>query len=392
VNFPRRQEPIPLGGPSAELVFTTILTQGPMSRVEVARRTDLSTAAVTNAVRPLLEAAYLVEVADRPAGTGLGRPAAPLRVWADRAFFIGAKVTGDEVIAAITDLQARVRATRRVPFTARETDAVAGAIATAVDGLLAGDDDARSRVRALGVSLSGDIDRELGVVRYSPFLGWRDVPFTQLAETRIGLPVVLENDVRALTAAERWFGAGKDAASFVLVTVGSGIGCGMVVNGAVVSGAHGVAGEIGHLTVDPEGPECHCGNRGCVEAIGADPAIVRQANQLPGVNVQTPAEAAALAHEGHEGVRAVYARAGRAIGLGIAAVVNLIGPEKVIISGEGLAAYDLFEEQVRATFTQHAFGTAAQCDITVCPLGFEEWARGAAAVAIQSFISQDRKR
>ena len=375
-------------GPAATLAFTTLLTQGPLSRVEVGRRTGLSPAAVTKTVRPLLESGYLIE--DSPIGAAIGRPATPLRVSGDCAFFVGVKVTGDEVIGVVTDLQANILAVRHAALAAHDVEAVTASIGVVVDDLLGENETYRTRVRGLGVALSGDVDRSVGVVRYTPFLGWRDVPFAQLTASLTGLPTVLDNDVRALSTAEGWFGAGNGARSFVLVTVGSGIGCGIVVNGAVISGVHGVTGEIGHLTIDQQGPVCHCGNRGCLEAIASDPAIIDQINKLPGVHVRTPGEAAALAYGGHEGARAVYARAGRAIGLGLAAVVNLIGPERVIISGEGLAAYDLFERQIRTTFAQHAFSTADQCEIVVCPLSFDEWARGAATVAIKAFISPEK--
>jgi predicted NBD/HSP70 family sugar kinase len=227
------------------------------------------------------------------------------------------------------------------------------------------------------------------VVRYSPFLEWRDVPLAELARMTTGLPVTVDNDVRALTVAEQWFGAGVGLSDFAVVTVGAGIGCGLVVHGQVVSGAHGVAGEIGHVPIDPAGPLCHCGNRGCVEAIAADSAIVGRVREVTGVPVADAAQALDLAHDGDPGAREVYARAGEAIGRGIATVANLFGPERVIISGEGLAAYDLFAEQIRGTFAQAAFGSAARCDLQIRPLPFEEWARGAAATAIQSFIRAD---
>ncbi|NUP82767.1 MAG: ROK family protein, partial [Nonomuraea sp.] len=137
---------------------------------------------------------------------------------------------------------------------------------------------------------------------------------------------------------------------------------------------------------------CHCGNRGCVEAIAGDAAIVRRIRESTGAEVADTAEAAALAHQGNAGAREAYARAGEAIGRGIATVANLLGPERVIISGEGLAAYDLFAEQIRDAFAAAAFGTAAQCDVQTRPLPFEEWARGAAATAIQSFIRADDQR
>lgn len=199
--------------------------------------------------------------------------------------------------------------------------------------------------------------------------------------------MTVDNDVRALTVAEQWFGAGVGLSDFAVVTVGAGIGCGLVVHGRVVAGAHGVAGEIGHVTVEADGPPCHCGNRGCLEAVASDGAILARIRETGGTEVTGTAEAVERARQGDTGAREAYARAGNAIGRGIATVVNLFGPARVIISGEGLAAYDLFAEQIREAFQAAAFGSAAQCDVRTRPLPFEEWARGAAATAIQSFIT-----
>lgn len=382
-----RAETFPVNTPAASQVFTTVLSQGPLARLEVARRVGLSAAAVTKAVRPLIEAGYLVEGADEEARPALGRPANLVRVDGGRALFIGVKVTGDEIIGVLTDLCCRIRVARHVPLPDRAAKAVLASIADLVQDLLTEADGVP--VLGLGIAVSGDVDRTEGTVRYSPFLDWHDVPLAELAALTTGLPVTVDNDVRALTVAEQWFGAGAGLSDFAVVTVGAGIGCGLVVHGRVVAGAHGVAGEIGHVTVDPNGPLCHCGNRGCVEAIAGEAAIVRRIQEITGVELADAAEALALARRGVAGAREVYARAGEAIGRGIATVANLLGPERVIISGEGLAAYDLFAEQIRDAFVAAAFGSAAQCDVQTRPLPFEEWARGAAATAIQSFVRAD---
>ncbi|WP_328535618.1 ROK family transcriptional regulator [Streptomyces sp. NBC_00344] len=384
--MPSPHETAPSTTPAASLVFTTVLSRGPLTRAEIARRTTLSAAAVTKAVRPLMEAGYLAEGADEAARPALGRPANLVRVQAGKALFIGVKVTGDEIIAVLADLRCRIRLARHVRLTEREPDAVISAITALVRELRTEADGFGVQVRGLGIAVSGDVDRAEGVVRYSPFLEWRDIPLAETTETATGLPVTVDNDVRALTVAEQWFGAGVGLSDFALVTVGAGIGCGLVVHGRVVSGAHGVAGEIGHLSIDPLGPLCHCGNNGCVEAIAADPAILRGVREAAGRPVATAAEALDLARSGDPGVREVYARAGEAIGRAIGSVVNVLGPERVIISGEGLAAHDLFADGIREAFAASAFGTAAQCDVMTRPLPFEEWARGAAATAIQSFI------
>ncbi|MFJ6388364.1 ROK family protein [Streptomyces sp. NPDC091972] len=385
-------ETFPVNTPAASQVFTTVLSQGPLPRLEVARRVGLSPAAVTKAVRPLIEAGYLVEGVDEEARPALGRPANLVRVDGGRALFIGVKVTGDEVIGVLTDLCCRIRAARHLPLPDRDPKAVLAGIAEVVQQLLAEADEVTAAVLGLGIAVSGDVDRGEGTVRYSPFLEWRDVPLAELASMTTGLPVTVDNDVRALTVAEQWFGAGVGLSDFAVVTVGAGIGCGLVVHGRVVAGAHGVAGEIGHVTVDPSGPLCHCGNRGCVEAIAGEAAILRQVREATGARLPDAAAALALARKGVPEARDVYARAGEAIGRGIATVANLLGPERVIISGEGLAAYDLFAEQIRDAFVAAAFGSAAQCDVRTHPLPFDEWARGAAATAIQSFISPDTSR
>ncbi|XUL93273.1 ROK family transcriptional regulator [Streptomyces galilaeus] len=379
-------ESFPAHTPAASQVFTTVLSHGPLTRLEVARRAGLSAAAVTKAVRPLIGAGYLTEGADEDARPALGRPANLVRVDGGRALFIGVKVTGDEIIGVLTDLCCRIRVARHVALTDRDPREVLASIADLAQELRTEADELGIQVVGLGLAVSGDVDRGEGVVRYSPFLEWRDVPLAELAAMTTGLPVTVDNDVRALTVAEQWFGAGAGLTDFAVVTVGAGIGCGLVVHGRVVAGAHGVAGEIGHVVVDPAGPRCHCGNRGCVEAIAGDAAIVARVREVTGVQVADTSEAVALAHRGDVGTREVYARAGEAIGRGIATVANLLGPERVIISGEGLAAYDLFAEQIRDSFAEAAFGSAARCDVRTRPLPFDEWARGAAATAIQSFI------
>jgi predicted NBD/HSP70 family sugar kinase len=382
----RDPEAMPLTGPAAALVFTTVLTQGPISRVGVSRRTGLSSAAVTKAVRPLLDAGYLMELEEERTELGIGRPASPLQVRADRGFFVGVKVTGDELIGVVADLQARVRTVLHRPLPAPDVDVVVAEIGSLTTELLGESTAFRARARGLGLALAGDVDRRTGLVRYSPFLGWRQVPLAERIRAATGLPTLLENDVRALTVGEHWFGAGVGAASFALVTVGAGIGCGLVVEGRVVSGAFGVAGEIGHLPIETDGPRCHCGGRGCVESIASEAAILAQVGAATGTPPTSIEEAIELAHQGRPEVRAVFARAGHAIGLALAAVANLLGPERIIISGEGLAAYDLFEERIRQTFRAQAFGAAAGCRLIVRPLSFDEWARGAAAVAIQDLV------
>lgn len=377
---------LPITSPASAAVFLAILTQGPLSRVSVARLTGLSPAAVTKAAKPFIEAGYLVEMdATERNSPGAGRPATPLAIRPDREFFAGVKITEDEIIGVITNLRAEILTSRHRPLRFTSVDFVIGEVAQLVADLLDQAPEYRERTDVLGVAMSGDVDQVAGLARYSPFLHWHGVPVAALAEEATGLATVVDNDVRALTTAEHWFGAGVGTSNFAVVTVGTGIGCGLVVNDEVISGAHGVSGEIGHVPVGGEDVMCHCGSRGCVEAIAATAAIVQAAQVATGKPELTFDDAVTAAHGGDEAVRAVFARAGRAIGLGMAAMANLIGPERIVVTGDGagIVSYELFGDQVKRSFASHAFGAAADCELLVRPLPFEEWAQGAAAVGIQ---------
>jgi predicted NBD/HSP70 family sugar kinase len=377
--------------PAVAQVFQAVLVHGPLSRAEIGRRTGLSSGAVTKAATPLLDDGWIAELgspaADRPAG----RPAVLVGVRAERANFVGVKVTADELIGVRIDLTGRPVAARRATLDSRDVDSVVQAIARLIRPLVAAPRAVQAaEIGGLGVTISGDVDRETGTVHHSPFLNWHGVPLAQLVEDATGIPTVIENDVRALTVAEQWFGAGAGIASFAVVTVGTGIGCGLFVNGQVISGAHGVAGEIGHLPVRGADRMCTCGNVGCVEAVSATQPIVEQARQATGNMRLSMTETVRLAHDGNAAVRAIFTQAGRALGLALASIANLIGPERIIISGEGVASYDLFAEQIRKTFAAQAFGAAADCEIIVRPLPFEEWARGGAAVAALRLVAPAR--
>lgn len=377
--------------PAAALVFRTLLQHGPLSRAEVGRRTGLSPGAVTKVATPLIDDGWITEAGRPVVERANGRPATLIAVRPERARFIGVKVTGDELIGVLADLTARPLASRRAVLGSRDVGSVVLAIAGLVDQLRApADEEACDAIHSIGVTISGDVDGRTGTVQYSPFLNWHRVPLAQLVESATGTPTVLENDVRALTVAEQWFGAGAGLSSFALVTVGAGIGAGLSIGGRVVSGAHGVAGEVGHLPVGGTDRVCTCGNIGCVEAVASTHAIIEQARQATGDLGLTMDKAVRLAHAGDPAVRAVFARAGHAMGLALATVANLIGPERIIISGEGVASYDLFADQIRQTFADRAFGAAADCDLVVRPLPFEEWARGGAAVAAQRVFAPAR--
>ncbi|SDE12790.1 ROK family transcriptional regulator [Glycomyces harbinensis] len=370
---------------AASQVFTTLLTRSPISRIDVAKLTGLSQAAVTKAVNPLV-AAGLVDDRLQAARDGQpGRPASPIAVIPEALLAIGVKVNVDEIIAVATDLRTRVLASERAPLTARDPGTVVDAVAAICARLETSLGDAAGRLVRIGVSVSGDVDAAAGVVRESGIMAWTGVDLGDRLRERLDVPVLIENDVRALTIGEHWFGVGVGTASFAIVTIGRGIGSGLHVNGEVVEGAFGVAGEIGHLPLAAPDRICACGRRGCVEAVAGASAIARAVSEAHGRPVAID-EAARLAHEGDAAATAAFREAAAIIGTAIASLVNLAGPELVIIGGEGVSNFDLFDASLRAAFAEHAFGAAGRCRIVVRPHTFEDWARGAAAAAIRVLV------
>jgi predicted NBD/HSP70 family sugar kinase len=362
-----------------------------MTRAELCQRTGYTPGAVTKALQPLLAAGLVRERTEQWTANGAGRPAFPLEVDAEHACLIGVKITADEIIAVLTDLRARVLDTAHLPLSStKELDphTAVTVVVDAVQQLVAQHPEHEQRVSAIGVAVSGDVDTATGAVRFAPLLGWRDVPLAAMLAARIDLPVLVENDVRALTVAEQLFGAGLDCPSFALVTVGTGVGCGIVVRDELITGGHGVAGELGHLPLDPTRRRCHCGGRGCVEASIGAPALLERVSAAVGAPVSTLAVARSIAQRrSGRAARAVFEDVGRLLGLALASVANLVGPERIVLSGETLAAYDLFADAMLATFQEQGFGAAKRCEIVVRPLQFEHWARGAAAVAIARLVA-----
>jgi predicted NBD/HSP70 family sugar kinase len=303
----------------------------------------------------------------------------------DAMVLLGIKVNVDEVIGVATDLATTVLAAETRPLAAHDPGSAAEAIIEVVRRLEDRLGDKRDAIAGVGVSVSGDVDTSTGVVRESAIMGWADEDFGGLLQERLGRPVTLENDVHALTVGEHWFGVGLGMESFAIVTIGRGIGSGLHLNGQVVTGAFGVSGEIGHLPLADPARICSCGRRGCVEAVASTAAIAATVSAALGRDVDIE-EAVRLAHAGDPAAEAAFREAASLIGTAIATLVNLAGPELVIIGGEGVSNFDLFEKNLRDAFDAHAFGAAARCRIVTRPHTFQDWARGAAAAAIQSLV------
>ena len=239
-------------------------------------------------------------------------------------------------------------------------------------------------VAAIGVGAAGLVEAGTGRVRYAPNIAWREVDLRKALQG-LELPVLADNDCTTATAGEQLVGAGRDVDAFLYVGVGTGIGGGIVHGGAVMRGAHGFAGEIGHLIVEPGGLRCGCGNRGCWETVASGSALSRLGRERLDPTVDGPAIVAA-ARAGDATARSVLEEVGTRLGEGIAGLVNVLDPDLVIVGGGAAAgAGDLLLEPARAACVRAIEGQGHRPDVPLMPaaLGADAAAIGAGLWALQ---------
>jgi predicted NBD/HSP70 family sugar kinase len=325
-------------------------------------------------------------------------------VSAERQYSIGIRITADQLIGLLVDLNGevvdlKVRATdaetpgkvvRHRPLPGTGVDAVVSSVAGLAAELLAIRPEFRAKAIGLGVSIGGHVNGETGEVRYSPHFGWnRTIPLAQhLREATSMNLVVLENDVNALAGAQQWFGRGGRYQRFAVVKIGSGIGCGLFINSELERGKSGLAGELGHIPSEPEGERCTCGKRGCLQTVAGSDAIVRALQGAGQSEIRDIQAAAGLVLGGDRMAREVFHRAGEALGRGLATLLNLLNLEAIGLCGEpAILSSGVYLDTVREALGRHAFSTAADdCDLWIEERTDELEARGAASMVFDHLV------
>ncbi|MET4636800.1 ROK family transcriptional regulator [Mycetocola sp. 2940] len=359
-----------------------VIIHGPISRSDLGRRLRLSPASLTRLSKPFLERGLFVEAAEIAGGPG--RPTRPLDVRVDAHRFIGVKVTGDAAVAVLTDLRATAVARAERPFDDHAVPTVVRTIAALVAELCGPGVD----VDFVGVSVGGNVSGQRVVTR-APFLGWRDVPLADLLEEKLRLPVAVDNDVVALTTAEHWFGAVRGASAFAVVTIGAGVGYGLVMHDQVVSTVDSGLGLGGHLPLDGSGPLCAQGHRGCSTAMLSIPSIEAQVSMALGSDVDYD-EVLDLARSGHPVAAAVTNAAGRSLGRMLVMIANIAMVDAIVLTGDGVALWEIVGGVAAASMAEDRDPEATRVAVHVDTSGFDSWARGAAAIAIQNAVERLR--
>lgn len=250
-------------------------------------------------------------------------------------------------------------------------------------------------VVAIGVGAPGVILAQTGVVVKSPnFPDWNNLPLKAVLETELKLPVFIENDANAAAFGEQWRGAAKDIKSMIFLTLGTGVGGGIILDGAIWHGADGMAGEVGHMTIVPDGRPCGCGNTGCLEMYASSRGIILNYQEAlrtedRGRGEVTSAQVYQTARDGDPAALAALRQMGRSLGIGIANLINIFNPEMVVIGGGVKEAWDLFIDATRNEIKKRAFEyPAVRTRIVPSVLSDDAGMVGAAAVAFQMVSRQ----
>jgi predicted NBD/HSP70 family sugar kinase len=389
------------------LVLQFIQGHGPISRKAIAQISGLSTASVSKMTGELIERGLVQEVGEADGEGRVGRREVLLQLNAQAGFVVGVMFGIQAIICVLTDLDARVLHAIETPLPVAEQASPADARFTpdtiiqttilSIEDLLALAQIDRARLLGIGVAINGIVDPDTGVSRVAPHFGWRNVNVSAPLAAHFGISVLLENDGRALTIAEQWFGNGRSIDNFVTVVAGQGIGAGVIANGQIYRGATSGAGEFGHIIFQPDGPRCSCGKQGCLEALAAEPAILRQVDEalaagapsaLAGVQPLKFEAVARAADAGDELARRVLSNAGRWLGIGIASLVNILNPQLLIIKGETVCAGRWYFEAMEIALREHVFdGLADSLRILTEPDETYTWARGAACVLLSALFA-----
>jgi predicted NBD/HSP70 family sugar kinase len=367
-------------------VIRALRDEGQISRAEIARRTGLSRSTVSSLVSDLQADGLVVERPEPGSAHGVqgGRPPILLSFDASAGAAVGIDFGHSHLRVAVSDLASTILAERKAPLDT-DHDAYEGLdiAAELVTETLADAGVPRSAVIGAGMGLPGPIERGAGIVGSSAILpGWIGMAAAKEMRSRLEIPVMVDNDANLGALAEAAFGAGRDAGDLIYVKVSSGIGAGLILNGRLYRGSAGLAGELGHVLVDPDGIVCRCGNRGCLETVAATGAVVDLLRRSHGSDLTVEAMLDA-ARAGDLGCRRVVHDAGRALGGVIATLLNVLNPELLIIGGDLAAAGDLLLDGVRESVLRAALPEASRGAVVVAGvLGERAQVLGALALVV----------
>jgi glucokinase-like ROK family protein len=385
-----------VGELNRSIILNFIRLEGSISRADIAHRTKLSRSAVSNIISSLLDEGIVQET-----GTGEskgGRRPIMVNFNYTAGYILGVDLGSNHLLTLVTDLEGNPIEEFSAPFSVdMGPERGLPVLIEHIQSVLNKPMMKGKRVVGLGIGVPGPLDYTTGTIVAPPIMpGWNNVPLRQKLLELLNIEVLVENDANLGAIGERWKGAGQGKQQLAYIKIGTGIGCGLIMDGKIYRGSRGSAGEIGHITISPDGPPCKCGNSGCLESMAAGPAIVNrailaiQAKRESMIRLemlhteQAIQEIAQAAHNGDALAQELFRNAGRHIGTAIANLINLFNPEMVIIGGGVADAGDLLLNPIQETVKRRSLPSNYNDTVIACAqLGREAIAIGAATMVLQ---------
>ncbi|WP_410512797.1 ROK family protein [Paenibacillus sp. BR2-3] len=369
------------------IVIQQIRKYGPVSRTDLSARTELGLSTITYIVDELLAENLIREVGT--ASSSSGRRRVLLQFNSGSYLIVGVKIEEHCIEFCCSDLSGAIMEKSKMDFSTlpTESDIVNELMIQSIRKLT--EPFLRKGMECLGIGIAGSglIDKAGLKVVSSPFLSWENLEFTKIREA-FGVPVYLDNDANVFALAENWVGVGKNYSSYIVITVGPGIGSGIVMDHLLYTGECGNAGEFGHTVIDRNGRECYCGQRGCLELYSSDKYILSEAHQeviygngstrLRHLEVITPEDIYRLAGEGDDYSRQILKAQGVNLGIGIRNLINLFNPQAIILGGEGLGGGEYLVEGIQSQLGNSKFRQRFAFHLS--GLGEDAWLIGACAL------------
>jgi glucokinase-like ROK family protein len=396
-------DPALYGSRNVVAVLRVLHKENRVSRADISRLTRLTAATVSSIVRKL-EKANVLRVSG-PALSKGGRKSLLVEFNPDAFYLLGVDIGVAKAVSVIIDLHGNIIRKERIAVSqnlARE--AITERIFTLIDDTMNGSGELRKKVMGIGISFPGSIDVERGICLRAPNLpAWHDLAIVDLFQRRFNLPCCVENDARAMALGEARFGNGRGRKNIFAILIGRGIGGGIIVNGELYRGSGSTAGEFGHITVNPTGPVCACGNWGCLEVMASGTSIASSAARIVksgrptrigdlagGDPEQISTETVAQAwREGDHIAGMLMREAANYIGIGLSSVINLLSPELILIGGGVSLAGEAFIDRIRETIAERAYTAAFRPpEIALSGLGPDANCIGAAVLVFEKLLRE----
>jgi len=383
-------------------VLYTIRDQQPISRAEIAKQIGLSPAAVSGITAELIEKKLLLE--KQPGVSVGGRRPVLLTLNPDGAYTIGVFLSVRRINVVIINLQADILAEHSVYFSEEDTspETVADQIMQAVHHCMWKTELTRAQISGIGVAIPGLVNEPDSVIKFALNYKWKNIHLKEILDQKLEIPTYIENSVKCIALAEQWFGEGKNTDDFIVVNLAQGIAIAIFINGQLYKGRSGVAGEFGHTIIDPNGPLCRCGKRGCFEAHTGNFVILQRAKELAQEGAWTTAtpledltieEVIERVKSGEEALVKLYQEVGRAMGIGMVNLIEIFNPSKIILTGKGTLAGAALIKPMQETIPHYLTGNLDNLpEIVIQKWQYTDTARGAGVMVLQRIYQFTQER